>query len=198
MCVRYPCKAHRQIRSLRPLKGEFLIDSLLVRNQLIIVMMRWSGFAPWEFEFSLPASLTSTFLVVFLNLLGSTDQNPLCVLKLYVLNRDLGNARLAFLNPSRHSLNRPPSWPPCPSSPFSASDAGSMSISPAGSKSDIAPSFENVVHRSHRIPMRRSSAGMFGTVGTGSCTGLLPEDRGPYALTPNTVELIPTLEALFS
>ena len=30
-----------------------------------------------------------------------------------------------------------------------------------------------------------------------SLTGFLPEDRGPYALTPNTVELIPTLGALF-
>ena len=28
-------------------------------------------------------------------------------------------------------------------------------------------------------------------------TGFLPEDKGPYALTPNTVELIPTLGALF-
>jgi len=28
-------------------------------------------------------------------------------------------------------------------------------------------------------------------------TGFFPEDKGPYALTPNTVELIPTLGALF-
>ena len=27
--------------------------------------------------------------------------------------------------------------------------------------------------------------------------GFLSEDKGPYALTPHTVELIPTLEALF-
>ena len=27
-------------------------------------------------------------------------------------------------------------------------------------------------------------------------TGFLPEDKGPYALTPNTVELVPTLGAL--
>ena len=30
----------------------------------------------------------------------------------------------------------------------------------------------------------------------GLLTGFLPEDKGPYALTPNKVELIPTLGAL--
>jgi len=29
----------------------------------IIVMMRWTGLAPWEFEFPFPGSLTSTFLM---------------------------------------------------------------------------------------------------------------------------------------
>jgi len=28
---------------------EFFIDNLLVRIQLIIVMIRWTGLAPWEF-----------------------------------------------------------------------------------------------------------------------------------------------------
>jgi len=27
-------------------------------------MIRWTGLAPWEFEFPFPGSLTSTFLVV--------------------------------------------------------------------------------------------------------------------------------------
>ena len=30
---------------------------------MIIVIIRWTGFAPWEFEFPFPGSLTSTFLV---------------------------------------------------------------------------------------------------------------------------------------
>jgi len=30
---------------------EFLIDNLQVRVHLIIVMIRWTGLAPWEFEF---------------------------------------------------------------------------------------------------------------------------------------------------
>ena len=30
---------------------DFFIDSLLVRIHFIIVMMRWTGLAPWEFEF---------------------------------------------------------------------------------------------------------------------------------------------------
>jgi len=29
---------------------EFFIDNLLVRIHYIIVMMKWTGLAPWEFE----------------------------------------------------------------------------------------------------------------------------------------------------
>jgi len=38
---------------------EFFIDNLLVRIHCIIVMSRWTGLAPWEFEFSFAGSLTS-------------------------------------------------------------------------------------------------------------------------------------------
>ena len=38
---------------------EFFIDNLLVRIHYIIVMIRWTGLAPFPF----PGSLTSTFLV---------------------------------------------------------------------------------------------------------------------------------------
>jgi len=41
----------------------FFIDNLLVRIHFIIVMIRWTGLAPWEFEFPFAGSLTSTFLV---------------------------------------------------------------------------------------------------------------------------------------
>ena len=41
---------------------EFFIDNLLVQIHFIIVMVRWTGLAPWEFEFPFPGSLTSTFL----------------------------------------------------------------------------------------------------------------------------------------
>ena len=40
----------------------FFIDNLQVRIHFIIVMIRWTGLAPWEFEFRSPGSLTSTFL----------------------------------------------------------------------------------------------------------------------------------------
>ena len=43
---------------------EFFIDNLLVRIHFIIVMIRWTGLAPWEFEIPFPGSLTSTFLQV--------------------------------------------------------------------------------------------------------------------------------------
>jgi len=35
---------------------EFFIDNLLVRIHCIIVMIRWTGLAPWEFEFPFPGS----------------------------------------------------------------------------------------------------------------------------------------------
>ena len=41
---------------------EFFIDNLLVRIHFIIAIIRWTGLAPWEFEFPFPGSLTSTFL----------------------------------------------------------------------------------------------------------------------------------------
>ena len=44
------------------LEREFFIHNLLVRIHFIVVMMRWTGLAPLEFEFSFPGSLTSTSL----------------------------------------------------------------------------------------------------------------------------------------
>ena len=41
---------------------EFFIDNLLVRVHVIVVMIRWTGLASWDFEFPFPGSLTSTFL----------------------------------------------------------------------------------------------------------------------------------------
>jgi len=41
---------------------EFFIDNLLVRIDYIIVMIKWTGLAPWEFEFPFPGSLTSIYL----------------------------------------------------------------------------------------------------------------------------------------
>ena len=45
-----------------PAEGEFFIDYLRVRIHLLIVMIKWTGLAPWEFEQPFPGSLTSTFL----------------------------------------------------------------------------------------------------------------------------------------
>ena len=50
-------------RNLRvDIKREFFIDNLLVRIHSIIVMIRWTGLAPWEFEFLFPDSIPSNFL----------------------------------------------------------------------------------------------------------------------------------------
>jgi len=47
---------------LSKVEREFFIDKLLVRIHFIIVMIRWTDLAPWEFEFPFPGSLTSTCL----------------------------------------------------------------------------------------------------------------------------------------
>jgi len=52
-----------RVENLVTREREFFIDNLLVRIHFIIVMIRWTGLKPWEFEFSFPGSLTSTFLV---------------------------------------------------------------------------------------------------------------------------------------
>jgi len=54
----------RRFRHVSPGEREFFIDNLLVRIHFIIVMIRWTGLAPWEVEFPFPVSLTSTFLAL--------------------------------------------------------------------------------------------------------------------------------------
>ena len=56
-------------------KREFFLGNLLVRIHCIIVMIWWTGLAPWEFEFPFPGSLASTFLVLSLLLL-SAEEHP--------------------------------------------------------------------------------------------------------------------------
>ena len=41
---------------------ELFIDKLLVRSHFIIVLIRWTGLASWQFEFPFPGSRTSTIL----------------------------------------------------------------------------------------------------------------------------------------
>ena len=53
----------------------FFVDNLLVRVHLITVMMRWTGLAPWEFEFPSPGSLTSTFLYRCWSTLATAPRN---------------------------------------------------------------------------------------------------------------------------
>ena len=52
-------------RCYPPPETDFFIDNLLVRTHLIIVMIRWTGLASWEFEFPFPGSLTSTLLEIY-------------------------------------------------------------------------------------------------------------------------------------
>jgi len=98
---------------------EFFIDNLLVRVHFIIVMIRWTGLAPWEFEFPFPGSLTSTFLAE-----GKVpNPNP----KSQILNPEFqksnsepepqkSNSELCSLhqNPTPRTLNACPRWTPPP------------------------------------------------------------------------------------
>jgi hypothetical protein len=43
-----------------PRERDFFIDNLLVRIHFIIVMIRWTGLAPWGVKFFFQGSLTST------------------------------------------------------------------------------------------------------------------------------------------
>ena len=58
----------------------FFFDNLLVRIHCIIDTLRWTGLAPWEFEFLFPASLTSAFLIplTHMNKYDVTYETRLC------------------------------------------------------------------------------------------------------------------------
>ena len=55
---------HCHGRGGSPRERAFFIHNLLVRLHFIIVMMRWTGLTPLDFDFFFPGSLTSTFLKV--------------------------------------------------------------------------------------------------------------------------------------
>ena len=57
-----PVPRARRRTPVMPSEREFLMDNLLVRIHFIIEKIRWTGLAPWEFEFPLSGSLVSTFL----------------------------------------------------------------------------------------------------------------------------------------
>ena len=51
--------SHTGFERISPLpEREVFIDNLLVRIHLIFVMIRWTGLAPWEFEFAFLGGLT--------------------------------------------------------------------------------------------------------------------------------------------
>jgi len=50
--TRVPHSVARSPNAAACREREFFIDNLLVRILLIVVMIRWTGLAPWEFEFT--------------------------------------------------------------------------------------------------------------------------------------------------
>ena len=45
-------------------ESEIFIDNLLVRIHFIIVMIRWTGLVPWEFEFPFPRCTMQVWVTV--------------------------------------------------------------------------------------------------------------------------------------
>ena len=74
--VFHPCTIHP--RGLAPPEREFFIENLLVRIHLIIVMIRWTGLAPWQFEFPFSGSLISTLHLHPLNPSSGTAADVGC------------------------------------------------------------------------------------------------------------------------
>ena len=58
------CSFHGLKTSQGAPEREFFVDNLVVRIYFIIVMIRWTGLAPWEFEFPFPTHLISKALQV--------------------------------------------------------------------------------------------------------------------------------------
>ena len=63
---------------------EFFIDDLPVRIHFVVVMIWWTGLAPWEFDFPFPGSLISTFLS------GAEDEGRLAADRARAPSRRLG------------------------------------------------------------------------------------------------------------
>ena len=57
-----PVTNRDQYQHGRFIEREFSIDNPLVRIHFNIVMIKWTGLAPWDFESPFSGSLTSTFL----------------------------------------------------------------------------------------------------------------------------------------
>ena len=56
------CSGH--LNGAPPRETEFFIENLPVGIHLLIVMIRWTGLAPWEFEFRFSSQPYITFFVV--------------------------------------------------------------------------------------------------------------------------------------
>jgi len=56
------CSQNALLETVPRPEREFFIKNLLVQIHVIIVIIEWTGLAPWEVEFPFPCCLTSTFL----------------------------------------------------------------------------------------------------------------------------------------
>ena len=108
-----------------PRKREFLIDNLLVRSPFINKMIWWTRLAPWEFEFSFPGSLISTFLASGSN----RDWSMNHFLGWHALNSRVPSGEMANLQPRFSRIPSCSHGPPAPTDndPLPIGDWGSGS-----------------------------------------------------------------------
>jgi len=85
------------------IEREFFIDNLLVRIHFTIVMIWWTGLAPWDLEFPFPGILAST-LLLSIHPQPSTLTNLPSNLKprLYTIIPNPGIFKLSALCPHLH------------------------------------------------------------------------------------------------
>ena len=80
-----------------------LSANLLVRIHVIIVMIRWTGLAPREFEFLFAGSLTSTFLMPPATQLPVSTEPTNCLLLSALLLASLELSDMSLLHMSASS-----------------------------------------------------------------------------------------------
>jgi hypothetical protein len=102
---------------------EIFIDNLLVRIHFTVVMMRWTGLAPWKFEFPFSGSLTSRLSDLVLHLgvpVSATSEIPFpgSLTSLKSVHRDVRPSSESRLLPRLQAIGAPPELHGVPASRF--------------------------------------------------------------------------------
>ena len=106
----------KAVEKLEMMEFHVRAPSTLVRIHFIIVMLRWTGLAPWEFEFPCPGSLTSTFLQVGYaeGFPGLEDEEPLQLAEKSFFGNAVPSTRPCLVNKAGYEGIFGPFWAESP------------------------------------------------------------------------------------